>query len=138
MRTLNTSIVAILPIVSLLVVGSLILGATTLQEFGLALLIGLLSGAYSSIFIASPILALLKEREPRYATIRQRLATRGPGGPPLTPAAAAASLGTGGDRPAPAAVEPGGPAGPAPVRSTAPRPGAKRPPPRPRKKKRRR
>ena len=48
------------------IVGSFILGATTLQEFALALLIGLFAGAYSSIFIASPLLALLKEREPRY------------------------------------------------------------------------
>jgi preprotein translocase subunit SecF len=73
MRSLNTSITALLPIGSLLVVGSLILGATSLQEFALALFIGLLSGAYSSIFIASPLLALLKEREPRWAALRQRL-----------------------------------------------------------------
>src|SRR4029450_8224615 len=52
MRTLNTSITALLPILSLLVIGSLLLGATTLQEFALALFIGLASGAYSSIFIA--------------------------------------------------------------------------------------
>jgi preprotein translocase subunit SecF len=92
MRSLNTSLVAIMPIVSILFVGAFLLGATTLQDFGLALLIGLLTGAYSSIYIASPVLALLKEREPRYAAIRERLAARGVGGP-LTPAAAAAAGG---------------------------------------------
>ncbi len=89
MRSLNTSFVAILPILSVLVIGAFALGATTLQDFGLALFIGLTTGAYSSIFIASPILAMLKEREPRYAAIRARLASRTAGGP-LTPAAAAA------------------------------------------------
>jgi preprotein translocase subunit SecF len=88
-RSLNTSFVAILPILSILVIGSYVLGATALNDFGLALLIGLATGAYSSIFIASPLLALLKEREPRYAQIRQRLASRPPGGRRLTPAAAA-------------------------------------------------
>ena len=76
MRSLNTQVTALLPILSVLIVGSIILGATTLQEFGLALFLGQLSGAYSSIFIASPILALLKEREPRYAALRKRLEER--------------------------------------------------------------
>ena len=56
-RSINTSLVAIIPVLSVLVVGSFILGATSLQDFGLALVIGLTSGAYSSIFIASPLLA---------------------------------------------------------------------------------
>jgi preprotein translocase subunit SecF len=97
MRSINTSLVALLPILSVLLIGDLFLGATTLKEFGLALFVGLLSGAYSSIFIAAPILAILKEREPRYATIRQRLESRGTAGALLTPRAAAqqsASLGT--------------------------------------------
>ena len=89
MRSLNTSITALLPIFSVLFVGSFLLGATTLKDFGLALLIGLLTGAYSSIFIASPLLAVLKEREPRYRAIRERLALRGGIGGPLTPAAVA-------------------------------------------------
>jgi preprotein translocase subunit SecF len=76
MRSLNTSITALLPVASLLVLGSYILGATTLQEFALALLIGLFAGAYSSIFIASPMLAVLKEREPKYRDIRQRIEGR--------------------------------------------------------------
>ncbi|MGI8709429.1 MAG: protein translocase subunit SecF [Acidimicrobiales bacterium] len=74
MRSLNTSITALLPILSVLLIGAVVLGATTLEEFGLALFLGLLSGAYSSIFIATPALALLKEREPRYREVRNRLA----------------------------------------------------------------
>ena len=73
-RSINTSFVAVMPVFCILVVGSWILGASALNDFGLALFIGLLSGAYSSIFIASPVLALLKEREPRYVEIRRRLA----------------------------------------------------------------
>jgi preprotein translocase subunit SecF len=89
MRSINTTIVAIMPILSILVIGSLVLGASALQDFGLALFVGLLTGAYSSIFIASPVLAMLKEREPRYSQIRQRLATRAALAGPLTPAAVA-------------------------------------------------
>jgi len=92
-RSINTSAVAIVPVLSVLVVGSVFLGATSLRNFGLALVIGLTSGAYSSIFIASPLLALMKEREPRYRTIRQRLETRGDRIGILTPAAAAAMAG---------------------------------------------
>jgi preprotein translocase subunit SecF len=76
MRSLNTQLTAMLPMVSLLVVGSLIMGATTLEEFALALLIGQISGAYSSIFIASPALAILKEREPRFKEVRRRIEAR--------------------------------------------------------------
>jgi preprotein translocase subunit SecF len=76
MRSLNTSIAAVIPIMSLLGIGSLLLGAKTLQEFGLALLIGLISGAYSSIFIASPLLAIMKEREPRNRDVRRRIESR--------------------------------------------------------------
>jgi len=96
-RSLNTSLVAILPVLSVLLVGAELLGATTLQDYGLALTVGLLSGAYSSIFIASPVLAMLKEREPRYTTIRQRLEARGDSRVGLlTPAAAALAMAGGG------------------------------------------
>ena len=84
-RSINTSLVAILPILSILVVGGWLLGATALIDFGLALFIGLTTGAYSSIFIASPLLALMKEREPRYAEIRRRLANTPGGSRRLTP-----------------------------------------------------
>jgi preprotein translocase subunit SecF len=93
-RSINTSLVAILPVLSVLVIGAEILGASTLQYFGLALVIGLTSGAYSSIFIASPILSQLKEREPRYKNIRQKLANRDTRVGLLTPAAAAAMSAT--------------------------------------------
>jgi preprotein translocase subunit SecF len=91
-RSINTSLVAILPVLSVLVIGAELLGATTLQYFGLALVIGLTSGAYSSIFIASPILAQLKEREKRYKDLRQKLANRDSRVGLLTPAAAAKML----------------------------------------------
>lgn len=81
MRSINTSAVAILPILSVLVVGAFILGASTLQDFGLSMLVGLAAGIYSSLFIAPPVLAWLKEREPRYASIRKRLESRGDLGP---------------------------------------------------------
>ena len=60
MRSLNTSISAVLPVLSLLVVGAWLLGQVTLREFALALLIGMLTGAYSSIFVATPLLGVLK------------------------------------------------------------------------------
>jgi preprotein translocase subunit SecF len=77
MRSLNTSVTALLPVGALLVIGSWVLGAAVLEEFAIALLIGLFSGAYSSLFIASPMLALLKEREPRYRDIKRRIDARG-------------------------------------------------------------
>jgi len=89
-RSINTSLVAILPILSVLVLGAEILGAVTLEYFGLALLIGLTSGAYSSIFIASPLLAMLKEHEERYRRIRERLESRGSAMLLISPAAVAA------------------------------------------------
>ncbi len=77
MRSTNTTTVSLLPVVSMLVVGSVIFGQTVLKDFSLALLIGLFSGAYSSIFVASPVLAWLKEREEKYRKVRQRATDRG-------------------------------------------------------------
>lgn len=76
MRSLNTSITSLLPVAAMLVVGSVFLGAVTLQEFSLALLVGLLTGAYSSVFVATPLVAFLKEREPYHRNLRDRLATQ--------------------------------------------------------------
>lgn len=73
MRSLNTTLSGLLPVASILLVGAKIMGAVTLEEFGLALLVGLFVGAYSSVFVAAPIVALLKEREPRNRQIRERL-----------------------------------------------------------------
>ncbi|MFM2072044.1 MAG: putative protein-export rane protein SecF [Actinomycetota bacterium] len=75
MRSINTSIAAVLPVLSLLVVGAGIMGAVALREFALALLVGLLTGSYSSIFIAAPLLAMFKERDPRYKNLRGAHAT---------------------------------------------------------------
>ena len=101
MRSVNTTITSLLPVVSLLVVGSSLLGAVALQEFALALTIGLLSGAYSSIVVAAPVVAWIKEREPHNRELRARLGARaariesplapavdGPGRPAATPGAA--------------------------------------------------
>jgi len=71
-RSLNTSFVALLPVTSLLVVGSYIMGALSLRDFGLALFVGLITGAYSSIFVATPILAKWREREPKMRALRER------------------------------------------------------------------
>jgi preprotein translocase subunit SecF len=68
MRSVNTSLVVLLPILSLL-----LFGGDTLKDFAFAMLIGVVTGAYSSIFIATPILVVLKEREPRYQQLRARL-----------------------------------------------------------------
>ena len=76
-RSINTSAVAIIPVLAILVIGAQILGATTLQSYGLALFVGLLSGAYSSIFIASPVLCMMKEREDRWRSVAERQAKRG-------------------------------------------------------------
>ena len=79
-RSINTSMVAIIPVLSILLIGAGFLGAQTLQSYGLALFVGLLSGAYSSIFIASPVLCMMKEREDRWVQIANRLAKRGDSG----------------------------------------------------------
>ena len=73
-RSLNTTLSSALPVISLLVVGSVILGATNLQEFAIALLVGMLTGTYSSIFIATPLLAVLKNREQKYAGLVDEVA----------------------------------------------------------------
>ncbi len=63
-RSINTSIVALLPVGALLYVGTFVLGSGALKDLALALFVGMAAGAYSSIFIATPLLAQLKEREP--------------------------------------------------------------------------
>lgn len=73
MRSLNTTISAVLPVLSLLLLGSGVFGAVALQEFALALLVGMVVGAYSSIYIATPILGLLRERSGEFASKRGEL-----------------------------------------------------------------
>lgn len=77
MRSLSTTVVALLPIASLLFVGSFLLGAVALEDFSIALFIGLFIGTYSSLYVAAPLLAWWKEREPRYAALRERYGRTG-------------------------------------------------------------
>ncbi|MCU1602623.1 MAG: protein-export rane protein SecF [Frankiales bacterium] len=76
MRSINTSLIALLPVSGLLFVGALLLGAGTLKDLALALFVGLASGAYSSLFLATPLLSDLKEREPQYQQLHQRVLDR--------------------------------------------------------------
>jgi preprotein translocase subunit SecF len=77
MRSVNTSFTSLLPIGSLLFVGSFLLGATTLREFALALFVGVATGTYSSIFLAAPLLSVWKEREEHWQRVRRRVERRG-------------------------------------------------------------
>ena len=76
-RSLNTSLIALLPVAAILFVGAGVLGAGTLKDLSLALFIGLIAGTYSSIFIAAPVLAQLREREPAIRALNQRVMARG-------------------------------------------------------------
>jgi preprotein translocase subunit SecF len=75
-RSLNTSIIALIPVGSILFVGAGLLGAGTLKDLSLALFIGLAVGTYSSIFIAPPFLAQLREKEPAMQALAKRVASR--------------------------------------------------------------
>ncbi|HEX9774969.1 MAG TPA: protein translocase subunit SecF [Actinomycetota bacterium] len=79
MRSINTSLSTMLPIGALLFVGVYLFRAETLKDLALAMFIGTIAGAYSSIFVASPFLAFLKEREPRYRALHARFADAGTG-----------------------------------------------------------
>ena len=76
MRSINTSLTSLLPVGSLLLVGFLAIGAETLKEFALALFIGIAVGTYSSIFVAAPVLARWKTREPEWSRRELRAAKR--------------------------------------------------------------
>jgi preprotein translocase subunit SecF len=116
-RSINTSVVALLPVASILFIGAFLLGAGTLKDISLALFIGIAAGTYSSIFIATPLLVQLREREPDHLAQAERVRRRrreqgdrpaetlvsvGPdGGPAAAEAGAGAGLGdTGSTRPA--------------------------------------
>ncbi len=75
-RSINTSIVGLLPVAALLFVGAYILGAGTLKDLALALFVGIAVGTYSSIFVATPVVAQLKEREPAMQALSKRVAAR--------------------------------------------------------------
>lgn len=67
-RSINTSIVAVLPVAAILFIGAALLGVGTLRDIALALFIGMIVGTYSSIFIAAPVYVHLREKEPRFLT----------------------------------------------------------------------
>lgn len=75
-RSLNTSLVAILPVGAILFIGTTLFGAGTLKDLSLALFVGMIVGTYSSICVATPLLVQLKEREPKYKQIRANIARR--------------------------------------------------------------
>ncbi len=75
MRSINTSLTGLIPVGAILFVGAP-LGAETLKDLGLALFVGLIASTYSSIFFATPIVVELKEREPQFKALAQRVALR--------------------------------------------------------------
>jgi preprotein translocase subunit SecF len=92
-RSINTSIIALLPVAAILFVGGGLLGAGELKDLALVLFVGMLSGTYSSIFIATPVLADLKEREPQYQALAKRVSVRAAGGRAAKRTAAKAQAG---------------------------------------------
>jgi preprotein translocase subunit SecF len=82
LRSLSTSVTAILPVGSLLFIGATLLGAATLKDLALSLFVGMAVGAYSSVFVATPFLVWLKEKEPRYAELKRRVESRRRGDTP--------------------------------------------------------
>ncbi|MCF6745683.1 protein translocase subunit SecF [Blastococcus sp. KM273128] len=143
MRSINTSVIALLPVAGLLFVGAGLLGVGTLKDLALVLFVGLAAGTYSSIVLATPIVADLKEREPEVQALRRRVLARrssaartGGAAAPSGPVASARRRRPAGgvavaDLPqsvpadvvveSPASVRPDGPRG----ASAAPRPGAR-------------
>jgi preprotein translocase subunit SecF len=87
-RSINTSVVALLPVGSILFIGAFLLGAGTLKDLSLALFVGIATGTYSSVFIATPLLADLREREPEMVALRKRVLSRrqNPAAAPARPA----------------------------------------------------
>jgi preprotein translocase subunit SecF len=75
-RSINTSVVALLPVLAIIIVGAGLLGAGTLLDLAVALAVGMAAGAYSSIFIATPFLAQLKEHQPEMKSLAARVAAR--------------------------------------------------------------
>jgi preprotein translocase subunit SecF len=75
-RSINTSLIALLPVVSILVVSVFLLGNGELKDLSLVLFVGMLSGTYSSICIATPVLADLKERQPEFKQLTKQIAQR--------------------------------------------------------------
>jgi preprotein translocase subunit SecF len=89
-RSINTTVTALLPVGSILVVGIVVLGTGPLKDLSLALFVGIAVGAYSSIFIAPALLAVLKEREPGMQALNRRITAKRAAAATAAPAAGAA------------------------------------------------
>ncbi|MGW9307542.1 protein translocase subunit SecF [Saccharomonospora azurea] len=76
MRSINTSVIALLPVLGLLVIGNLLLGSGTLQDLALVLLVGMLVGTFSSVCLATPLLVAFKLRDPRYVKQQEKVLAR--------------------------------------------------------------
>jgi preprotein translocase subunit SecF len=76
MRSINTSVIALLPVLGLMVVGYILLGAGTLQDLALVQLIGMIAGVLSSVLLATPMLVDLKMRDPKYRQQAERVRAR--------------------------------------------------------------
>jgi preprotein translocase subunit SecF len=115
-RSINTSLIALLPVTAILVVSVFLLGNGELKDLSLVLFVGMLSGTYSSICIATPVLADLKERQPEYRQLAKQIAQRATSAKrqgklaaaTATAAAAGANVGNGADRAAGPRGVPGG------------------------------
>jgi preprotein translocase subunit SecF len=108
-RSINTSIVALLPVAAILFVGVGLLGAGTLRDLALALFIGTIAGTYSSIFIATPVLTQLKERDPAVKALNKRVAARREANPDLVVSGSGAVTSTAVKERPSLTVEPAGP-----------------------------
>ncbi|MGD8213628.1 protein translocase subunit SecF [Aestuariimicrobium sp. Y1814] len=75
-RSINTTVIGVLPVAAILVAATFFMGPGPLEDLGLALFVGMIAGAYSSIFIAAPLLAQLREREPEMVKHREKLGRR--------------------------------------------------------------
>lgn len=117
MRSINTSLIALLPVAGLLFVGAGILGVGTIKDLALILFVGLASGAYSSLFLATPIVCDLTERQPAYKALTKRVMAKRASEAARTATAAEPAF-AGVPTPAPSPRRTGGPA-------PAPRPGAR-------------
>ena len=110
MRSINTSLISLLPVAGLLFIGALILGVGTIKDLALVMFVGLATGAYSSLFLAAPIVTDLTERLPAYKALTKRVTAKR--------ASDAARIAAGGDDALVVSRRSGGPA-------PAPRPGAR-------------
>ncbi|TCO42216.1 preprotein translocase subunit SecF [Kribbella antiqua] len=115
-RSINTTVTALLPVAAILVVGTVVLGTGPLKDLSLALFVGIAVGAYSSIFIAPALLAVFKEREPGMQALNRRVTAK-KAAAAVAPAVATVGAGTPRvqDEPRPARKQPSSGTAPTPA-----------------------